>query len=363
MAQPSAEEQYLLELINANRAQVGAQPLASNTLLDQAAEDHSEWMINTDIFSHSGAGGSDPGTRMTAAGYTFGGPSWTWGENIAWASTRAPDGYQDEVSLLHTNLMNSPGHRENLLNGDFKEVGLGFEVGEYQGWQGAFVTEDFARSGTGSFLTGVAYNDRNGNHFYDPGEGLSGITMDAVDSTGTHFTTTTTDAGGYNLKLAPGTYSVSFRAGSGATPAQRVTIDASNVKVDAVDPAFALDDSQGLGTITTQPNPAPVATIDDHSATANQWQEVQSWVNYTDPNGDAAVRYEFWDGGAGAGSGYFWTPSNSHWDADTPISVEAADLGNVWVRGGQTAGSETMWVRAFDGTDWSAWDAFFLITS
>ena len=239
MAQLSANEQYLLELINAARTEIGAQPLASNTLLDQAAEDHSEWMINTDIFSHSGAGGSDPGTRMTAAGYTFGGSSWTWGENIAWASTRAPDGYQDEVRLLHTNLMNSPGHRENLLNGDFKEVGLGFEIGEYQGWQGAFVTEDFARSGTGSLLTGVAYNDTNGNHFYDPGEGLGGITVDAVDSTGTHFTTTTMDAGGYNLNLTLGTYSVTFRAESGATPAQSVTIGASNVKVDAVDPTFA----------------------------------------------------------------------------------------------------------------------------
>jgi serralysin len=250
MAQPSAYEQYLLELINADRAPVGAQPLASNTSLDQAAESHSQWMINTDIFSHSGAGGSDAGTRMTAAGYTFGGSSWTWGENIAGASTQAPDGYQDEVSLLHTNLMNSPGHRENLLNGDFKEVGLGFEIGEYQGWQGAFVTEDFARSGTGSFLTGVAYNDRNGNRFYDPGEGLSGITVDAVDSSGTHFTTTTMDAGGYNLSLAPGTYSVTFGSGSGATAAQSVTMGASNVKVDAVDPTFASHPTTPQGTQT-----------------------------------------------------------------------------------------------------------------
>jgi Cysteine-rich secretory protein family/Carboxypeptidase regulatory-like domain len=352
MAQLSANEQYLLELINAARTEIGAQPLASNTLLDQAAEDHSEWMINTDIFSHSGAGGSDPGTRMTAAGYTFGGSSWTWGENIAWASTRAPDGYQDEVRLLHTDLMNSPGHRENLLNGDFKEVGLGIEIGEYQGWQGAFVTEDFAQSGTGSFLTGVAYSNTNGNRFYDPGEGLGGITVDAVDSAGAHFTTTTTDAGGYNLKLAPGTYSVTFRSEGGATLAQSITIGASNVKVDAADPTFAPDEKA-----------APVATINDHTATASQWQQVQSWINYTDPNGDTAIRYEFWDSGAGAGSGYFWTPSNSHWDANTTIPVEAADLGNVWVSGGQTAGSETMWVRAFDGANWSDWDSFFLITA
>ena len=137
MSQPSTYEQYLLELINADRAQVGAQPLASNTLLDQAAEDHSQWMIATDTFSHTGANGSDPIARMTAAGYALNG-SWTAGENIAWASTRGPEGYQDEVNLLHSNLMNSPGHQANILNADFKEVGLGFEVGEYQGWEGTF---------------------------------------------------------------------------------------------------------------------------------------------------------------------------------------------------------------------------------
>src|SRR5215831_5308084 len=40
----------------------------------------------------------------------------------------------------------------------------------------------------------------------------------------------------------------------------------------------------------------------------------------------------------------------------------AGDLGNVWVRGGMVAGSETMSVRAFDGMDWSAWDTFNLTT-
>ena len=127
MAQPSALEQYWLELINQERTSRGEQPLAWNGALDQAAEDHSRWMIETDTFSHTGANGSDPIARMTAAGYAFNG-SWTAGENIAWASTRGPEGYQDEINLLHSNLMNSPEHQANILNADFKEVGLGFEV-------------------------------------------------------------------------------------------------------------------------------------------------------------------------------------------------------------------------------------------
>ena len=76
----------------------------------------------------------------------------------------------------------------------------------------------------------------------------------------------------------------------------------------------------------------------------------------------AATQYQFWDGGAGATSGYFWTPDNEHWDAGTAITVAASDLGTASVRGGQVAGSETMYVRAFDGINWSSWDSFTLTT-
>ena len=47
MAQPSTYEQYLLELINAERAKVGAQPLAFDGDLNEASEGHSQWMIGT----------------------------------------------------------------------------------------------------------------------------------------------------------------------------------------------------------------------------------------------------------------------------------------------------------------------------
>ena len=144
MAQPSTYEQYLLELINAERAKVGAQPLAFDGDLNEASEGHSQWMIGTDTFSHTGSGGSTAGQRMTAAGYAFTG-SWSWGENIAYATTRSPAGLQDEVLLLHTNLMNSSGHRANILNDNYREVGLGFETGDYGGRDSAFVTEDFAK--------------------------------------------------------------------------------------------------------------------------------------------------------------------------------------------------------------------------
>ena len=115
-------------------------------------------------------------------------------------------------------------------------------------------------------------------------------------------------------------------------------------------------------TLTTIPNTPPVATINDHSLHVNEWTQVQSWLSYSDADGNAATKYQFWDSGTAENSGYFWTPGNAHHAANTNIEVAASDLANVWVRGGTGAGSETMWVRAFDGNDWSDWDTFALTT-
>jgi Ca2+-binding RTX toxin-like protein len=236
MSQPNAEEQYLLELINADRASAGVQPLAGDGLLNVAAESHSQWMIDADVFSHTGANGSTPTARMQAAGYAFTG-AWSSGENIAWMSLRAPNGYADEVQQLHANLMNFERHRANLLNGSFTEVGLGFVVGEYQGWQGAFVTEDFAHVGSTRFLTGVAYADGDKDHAYDPGEGVGGLTVTAVGAGGATYVAQTYGSGGYELALPAGGYTVTFSGANIAPSSMHVDIGALNVKLDLVDAA------------------------------------------------------------------------------------------------------------------------------
>jgi hypothetical protein len=266
MPQHSANEQYLLELINAERAKAGVQPLAFDNDLSEAAEGHSRWMLAADVFSHTGSGGSSSTQRMKAAGYVLNG-SWATGENIAWATTRAPTGYQDEVKLLHTNLMNSSGHRANLLNPNFREVGLGVEVGDYRGRSSAFLTEDFAKAGSDLFLTGVAFDDRDGDRFYDPGEGLGSIAVTARNASGQLFKTTTTAAGGYDLVLKPGTYTVTFSGPGIATSTQTATIGTKNVKKDLIDPVVtsgtlsanaAADDSAQDSAPAPAPAPAPV---------------------------------------------------------------------------------------------------------
>jgi Ca2+-binding RTX toxin-like protein len=145
--------------------------------------------------------------------------------------------------------MDSPGHKANILNGTYREIGIGFNTGAYQSWDGAFVTQNFARSGASVFLTGVTMDDKDGDRFYDIGEGLGGLTVTAVSATGATYSTTSQAAGGYSLALAAGSYAVTFSGGGYARLTKQVTIGGANVKLDLVDPATATTNGSGSGTI------------------------------------------------------------------------------------------------------------------
>jgi Ca2+-binding RTX toxin-like protein len=245
----NAYEQYMLELINRARLDPAAeaalygvslgtisasskQPLAANDLLLAAAEKHSQWMLDTDTFSHTGAGGSDPGTRMAAAGYAFTG-NWSWGENIAWQGTTGTLNLVATIKAEHAALFQSSGHRANILNDTFQEVGVGITTGTFGSYNAAMVTQDFAKSGTGAFLTGVAYTDTDGDKFYSVGEGRGGVQI-AMQQVGGGTTTVTTDApGGYDAKLANGTYNVTMSGGGlGAALGMTITMASRNIKLD-----------------------------------------------------------------------------------------------------------------------------------
>ena len=70
MPQPTALEQFMLELVNAERKKAGAQPLAFDSDLNQSADGHNAWMIAEDTFSHTGSGGrrarTSPGRACAA---------------------------------------------------------------------------------------------------------------------------------------------------------------------------------------------------------------------------------------------------------------------------------------------------------
>lgn len=146
-------ERYMLSLINIERTSRGLDALVLETNLNTAADFHSQWMSETDVFDHVGVGGSSPWQRMLAADMDLSG-SWGTAENIAAVSISGYTNFFDEVDRLHTNLMNSPGHRANILDADLDFIGIGIYFGPltYDTSSGpvtvdsVLVTQNFART-------------------------------------------------------------------------------------------------------------------------------------------------------------------------------------------------------------------------
>lgn len=108
----SADEQKMLSLVNSVRASAGLKPLQADMSLVKLARLKGQDMINKNYFSHTSPTYGSPFDMMQAAGVSYR----YAGENLAGAPT---------VDSAHTNLMNSPGHRANILNGNFTKVGIG----------------------------------------------------------------------------------------------------------------------------------------------------------------------------------------------------------------------------------------------
>eukprot|EP00775_Hariotina_reticulata_P007851 gene7851-8048_t len=107
----------LLNLVNAARQSNGRAPLSLNTQLNNAAMAHSIDQAGRNTMTHTGSDGSDLGTRVTRAGYRWS----TVGENVAVGQTSPSSVFQA--------WMNSPGHRANILNGNFADMGVAVATG------------------------------------------------------------------------------------------------------------------------------------------------------------------------------------------------------------------------------------------
>ena len=110
---PSSQVEQVVMITNQRRAENGRALLSMNVALNNAAQGHSNYQASINTMTHTGAGGTNAGQRIAAAGY-----SWSaWGENVAY-------GYPDAASVMNA-WMNSSGHRANILNGNFTEIGVG----------------------------------------------------------------------------------------------------------------------------------------------------------------------------------------------------------------------------------------------
>lgn len=252
----TAAEQYLIELINRARldpraeadryglslnaglttgtiSSAAKQVLAPNLNLETASYDHSAWMLEEDIFSHTGVSGSNPGNRMATAGYEFTG-SWTWRENLAWVGSTGPISMAEAIEDHHEGLYRSAGHRVNTFAADIREIGIAQVAGDFSQsgvtYNASMLTETFAASGTDVFLTGVAFADSNGDDFYTIGEGHSGVWV-SVDGARAD----TASAGGYGLGLSAGSDIVVTVGQGGSTLASlRVDLSSGNGKLDLI---------------------------------------------------------------------------------------------------------------------------------
>lgn len=125
----TADEQKAFNLLNADRAQNGLPALKWNGRLAGLAEKYGQDMINRHYFSHYNPEGQSPFDRMQAAGISY---SYA-GENLA---------INTSVNTAEQAFMNSPGHRANILNANYTEVGLGVR---YDSNGSAYVVQEFIR--------------------------------------------------------------------------------------------------------------------------------------------------------------------------------------------------------------------------
>lgn len=123
----TALEKHVVASINAERADAGLPALRIETHLNASAQAHSDWMADTGTFSHSGVGGSHATDRIGEADFPLVAP-WRTSENIAFTSISGGLG-TGEMDFLHEGLMESDGHRGNILDPDVSYVGVGVSVG------------------------------------------------------------------------------------------------------------------------------------------------------------------------------------------------------------------------------------------
>lgn len=219
-----------------------APPLAFNAKLLASARAHTADMLANAFQDHTGSDGSTPGTRMSAQGYDY----LTWGENVFAYEKSVPYGHATfEIDWGGTpangGMQLPSGHRLNVHNALFREVGVGVIDGSNGSVGPQLVTQDYAvpRVGAQPLLTGVVYTDQNGNGFYDPGEGVAGVTVTVARA---NYFAVTGAAGGYAVPLPnDGTYAVTFSGGGLPDLLETAVVTlGANVKVDYVAAAGTL---------------------------------------------------------------------------------------------------------------------------
>jgi uncharacterized protein YkwD len=231
----------LTELTNQWSTLLPAQALAWSSQLNDAAFGHNQLMIQHDQQSHQLPGEVDLVKRIENAGYT----SWSrLGENVyAYSNSLiyTHAGFAIDWGATPTGIQTPAGHRNSIMNDNFREVGVSVtaennpatEVGQL------LVTQDFGNRtalNNKAWLLGVAFRDSDRDSFYDAGESLNDVDIKVTGINGTTFSSTfkNMNAGGYQILLDPGQYQLQFLRAGVLLKSQTTTVSNKNVKIDMV---------------------------------------------------------------------------------------------------------------------------------
>jgi hypothetical protein len=287
-AEPTALEQYMLELINRARADGNAEaaraglalqegnpaifgetwiiqpvapPLVWNEQLTTAARNQAQSLLAAGFLSGNPHifGGTSPEQRIAAAGFSnclsCPRPTTASGyvpgvENIGFAARTTPYSAADlqtETGVLHRQLFadgTSGGrpHRITIMYPWYREIGLGLASGTIAVGGSIYFMMDFGRASPGNriYLTGVVYNDNaTADQFYTPGEGLGSLKVEAWQGGTKVAETNTWASGGYRLPLAAGTWQIKLvNAQGNVADMGSATLTSENVKRDSRNPSF-----------------------------------------------------------------------------------------------------------------------------
>ncbi|MGH2942965.1 MAG: CAP domain-containing protein [Solirubrobacteraceae bacterium] len=129
-------------LLNAERGKRGLAPLSSHRQLRKAAQAYSANMVRQRFFAHVSPQGTTLRSRVSRTSYLRGRlSSWSLGENLAWGS-----GDRATPKRIVRSWMHSPGHRDNILDPSFRDIGIGVVIGapdDVGGRPAATYTTDF----------------------------------------------------------------------------------------------------------------------------------------------------------------------------------------------------------------------------
>jgi hypothetical protein len=254
-------------------ALVVAPPLAMNEKLLQSARSHSNDQYTNQFQGHSGSDGSNITTRFNRVGYSA-----SYAAENVYATSKSPAfghaGFEVDWGSGPGGMQTGRGHRA-IIHAGFREVGIGIRAGTNGSVGPEVVTQDFGVPAGAAFpfVTGVAYYDFDGDNFYDPGEGIGGVT---VNVQGASYHAVTSASGGYAVPVPAGAAqrTVTF-SGNGFNSTQTVSINSvnNNVKAD-FKPAYTPPTVSGV-TLVTPGAPEPYQLSPTGGASSYEWRAMK----------------------------------------------------------------------------------------